>query len=52
MELFKEYNDVVTINELTKMLRIGRNKAYELVNSQAIPDYKLDDGRIHYITKQ
>lgn len=52
MELFKEYKDIVTVNDLTKMLGIGRNTAYKLVNSQAIPNYKIDDGRKHYITKQ
>ena len=50
MQMFNEYNDVVKINDLIKMLGIGRNTAYKLVNTQAIPNSRI--GRKHYITKQ
>ena len=50
MQMFNEYNDVVKINDLIKMLGIGRNTAYKLVNTQAIPNIRI--GRKHYITKQ
>lgn len=29
--IFQHYKDVITVPELAKMLRIGRNTAYELV---------------------
>lgn len=31
--VFKDYADVITVPELAKMLRIGRNTAYDLANS-------------------
>ncbi len=48
-EIFADYPDVVGIDELTKMLHIGRNKAYELVNSNTIQCVKV--GRKHIIPK-
>lgn len=50
MQIFNEYNDVVKINDLIKMLGIGRNTAYKLVKTNAIPSIRI--GRKHYITKQ
>lgn len=50
MQMFNEYNDVVKINDLIKMLGIGRNTAYKLVKTNAIPSIRI--GRKHYITKQ
>jgi excisionase family DNA binding protein len=35
--IFHDYADVVTVPEMAKMLRIGRNTAYGLVNSGQIP---------------
>lgn len=35
--MFEQYNDVVTVEELAKMLRVGRSTAYTLVNSGVIP---------------
>ena len=52
MEMFKNYNDIVTINDLTKMLGIGRNTAYKLVTSHIIPSFKIDNGRKRFITKK
>lgn len=34
--MFNEYSDMVTIEELCEMLRIGRNKAYKLLRKQQI----------------
>ena len=31
--MFQTYHEVVTVPEMAKMLRIGRNSAYELVNT-------------------
>lgn len=47
--IFSDYPDVVNINDLTHMLGIGKNKAYELVNTNAIQSIKI--GRKHIIPK-
>ena len=48
--VFSEYNDVVTVSELAKMLNIGRNTAYELVRCGAVHSIKI--GRQIRISKQ
>ena len=48
-KMFKDYPDVVTIKELQQMLGIGKNLAYELVNTNAIPHTKI--GRRIIVTK-
>jgi len=35
--MFEQYPDVVTVRELCEMLKIGRNTAYRLVQSGAVP---------------
>ncbi|MBP1547045.1 MAG: helix-turn-helix domain-containing protein [Oscillospiraceae bacterium] len=51
--MFNEYPDIVTTNEMIKMLRIGRNKAYELLNSNAIRSILAGNkGRTRYIPKE
>jgi len=47
--LFENYKDVVNIEDLTQMLDIGKNKAYELINSGIIKSFKI--GKIHKIPK-
>lgn len=47
--LFKEYPDVIDIDDLTKMLGIGKNKAYELIHTNAIQSIRV--GRKHIIPK-
>lgn len=56
--MFEKYNDVVTIEEVSEMLRIGRNSAYTLINSGEI--YSVRVGKqlripktfvIEYMTK-
>ena len=49
LEIFSEYPDVVTVDELMPMLKIGRNTAYRLVNDGSIHSFKM--GRIHRIAK-
>ena len=48
--MFNNYNDVVTVGELAKMLKIGRNTAYELVRAGIVPSVKI--GRQIRISKQ
>ena len=47
--MFNEYSDVVTVDELCEMLRIGRNKAYELLRSGKIKAFRC--GRLWIISK-
>lgn len=48
-DIFTDYPDVVSIEDLTKMLRIGKNKAYELVNTNVIKSIRI--GKKHIIPK-
>ena len=47
--MFEDYNDMITVEELCYMLRIGRNKAYELLRSGRIGVFR--DGRLWMIPK-
>ncbi len=47
--IFENYPDVVGVDDLTHMLNIGKNKAYELVNENKIQSIKI--GRKHIIPK-
>lgn len=47
--MFNEYSDIVTIDELCKMLRIGKNKAYELLRNGDIKAFRC--GRLWIISK-
>ncbi len=47
--MFSEYSDVVSVNDLTSMLHIGRNKAYELLNTNTIQSIRI--GKKHIIPK-
>lgn len=47
---FREYPDIVSIPQLTDMLQIGKNTAYELVASNEIKSIRI--GRIYKIPKQ
>lgn len=48
--MFSEYRDIVTIEELQEMLRIGRSTAYKLLRSGQIK--ALHNGRIWLIPKK
>lgn len=48
--IFAAYPDVVSVNELQKMLRIGRNKAYELLKTKKIKT--ISNGKRYIIPKQ
>ena len=47
--MFKQYPDVVTVGQLCKMMNIGKNTAYDLVNRNVIKSVKI--GRIYKIPK-
>ncbi len=47
---FREYPDIITIPQLTDMLQIGKNTAYELVANNEIKSIRI--GRIYKIPKQ
>lgn len=47
--MFKDYSDMVTIDEVCEMLRIGRSKAYGLLRCGRITGFK--DGRLWMIPK-
>lgn len=47
--MFENYDDVVAIEDLMEMLDIGRNKAYELLQSGQIKSFKV--GKAYRIPK-
>lgn len=47
--IFKDYPDIVTINQLKDMLGIGSNLAYRLVKNNSIKSIKI--GREYKIPK-
>ncbi len=48
--IFQEYPDVVSVEQLCKMLRIGRNTAYHLLKSGTIQAIRI--GRQYRIPKK
>jgi len=48
--MFKEYSDLISIEELTEILSIGKNAAYQLLNSGEIKAFKC--GRVWKIPKE
>lgn len=49
-DIFKEFPDVITVDDLQKMLGIGRNSAYEILKSGVIKTIKV--GKKYIIPKQ
>ena len=49
-ELFKEYPDVVSVEQLMEMLQIGQSLAYRLLQNKIIPAKKV--GRKYIIAKK
>lgn len=39
--MLEQYNDVLTIEELCEILKIGRNRAYELLENGEIKGFRL-----------
>lgn len=50
IDIFKDYPDVVTIDDLQNMLHIGRNTAYSMLRDGAIKTVKI--GKRYIIPKQ
>ena len=48
--MFERYKDIVTVKDLAEMLCVGRNKAYEMVRADIIPNIKI--GRQVRISKE
>ena len=40
-DMFQPYDDVVTVPEVAKMLRIGRNSAYDLVKTGKLKSVRV-----------
>jgi excisionase family DNA binding protein len=47
--MFAQYDDIVTIDDLQEMVGLGRNKAYELLQTGQIKSFKL--GKAYRIPK-
>lgn len=47
--MFHDYDDILTVEELMEVLKIGKNTAYRLLNTKEIKSIKF--GRIHRIPK-
>ncbi|MCQ2485220.1 MAG: helix-turn-helix domain-containing protein [Clostridia bacterium] len=48
--LFSEYPDVITVDDLQNMLKIGRNSAYDILKTGMIKTIKI--GKKYIIPKQ
>ncbi len=48
--MFEKYPDILTIDDITKILNIGRNKAYQLIKEGKIRTIRI--GRKHRIAKK
>ena len=48
--LFAQYDEIITVEQLAEMLKIGRNTAYELVRGGLISSVRI--GRCIRIPKQ
>ena len=49
-EMFSEYSDIVTVDEVMKMLRLGKNTVYKLLKDDEIMNVKV--GARYVIPKQ
>ena len=45
----KQYPDILTVKDVAKILKIGINSAYKLINNGDIPSHKI--GRIYRVPK-
>lgn len=48
--IFSEYSDIVTVDEVMKMLRLGKNTVYKLLKDDEIMNVKV--GARYIIPKQ
>lgn len=49
-EIFSEYSDIVTVDEVMKMLRLGKSTVYKLLKDDEIMNVKV--GARYIIPKQ
>lgn len=49
-EIFSEYSDIVTVDEVMKVLRLGKNTVYKLLKDDEIMNVKV--GARYIIPKQ
>ena len=49
-EIFSEYSEIVTVDEVMKMLRLGKNTVYKLLKDDEIMNVKV--GARYVIPKQ
>lgn len=49
VSMFQQYDEIITVEELMEILMIGKNRAYQLLNSGEIHSFKI--GRVHKIPK-
>lgn len=49
-EIFSEYSDIVTVDEVMKMMRLGKNTVYKLLKDDEIMNVKV--GARYIIPKQ
>lgn len=47
--MFNEYPDIISVEQLQKILNIGRNTAYKLLKNNVIKSVRI--GKIHKIPK-
>ena len=50
MIMLNKYNDILTVEELCEVLRIGKNTAYKLLKNNDIKSVKI--GKIYKIPKK
>ena len=50
MIMLNKYNDILTVEELCEVLRIGKNTAYKLLKNNEIKSVKI--GKIYKIPKK
>lgn len=48
--IFSEYNDVVTVDDIMQMLKIGKNTVYDLLRNKKIKSIQL--GKKYIIPKR
>ena len=50
MTMLNKYNDILTVEELCEVLRIGKNTAYKLLKNGEIKSIKI--GKVYKIPKK
>ena len=49
VKMFEQYPDLITVEQLQKMLNVGRNTAYKLLKNKTIKSIRI--GKVHKIPK-